>query len=69
MKIDVCTTFLPCTHALNSNDSFGLMFLGSPSEYGRAVHTFLTEGANAVGVDFTKRRLVGICHSVGAPAL
>ncbi|KAJ3928375.1 MAG: alpha/beta-hydrolase [Lentinula lateritia] len=41
----------------------------SPSEYGRAVHTFLTAGANAVGVDFTKRRLVGICHSVGAPAL
>ncbi|KAJ3804623.1 alpha/beta-hydrolase [Lentinula aff. lateritia] len=41
----------------------------SPREYGRAVHTFLTSGPTTVGINFTDRRLVAICHSVGAPAL
>ncbi|KAF9037381.1 alpha/beta-hydrolase [Hymenopellis radicata] len=38
-------------------------------DYGRSVHAFLTGLGTGVNVDFSKRRLVGIGHSMGAVAL
>ncbi|KAF7377372.1 hypothetical protein MSAN_00158600 [Mycena sanguinolenta] len=37
------------------------------AEYARAVHSFLTSDVH--GVDFTQRKLIGVAHSGGAPAL
>lgn len=36
-------------------------------EYARAVHLFLT--SESLAIDFSKRRLIGIGHSLGSPAL
>ncbi|RDB28270.1 Abhydrolase domain-containing protein mpaH [Hypsizygus marmoreus] len=38
-------------------------------EYGRTLHAFLTGFGTGVDVDFSKRRLVGIGHSMGASCL
>ncbi|KAJ6604984.1 Alpha/beta hydrolase fold-1 [Mycena sp. CBHHK59/15] len=41
-----------------------------PEEYAKAVQRFLTAGpSTGAKVDFATRKLVGICHSVGAGAL
>ncbi|KAF5375299.1 hypothetical protein D9757_009665 [Collybiopsis confluens] len=42
----------------------------SPREYAKAAHIFLTAGVDkGARVDFSRRRLVGIGHSVGASAM
>lgn len=41
----------------------------SCERYAAAVHRFLTRAPEVFGVDFGKRRLVGIGHSLGANAL
>lgn len=38
-------------------------------EYGRAIHVILTGRGTGIPVDFSKRKLVGIGHSMGAVAL
>jgi pimeloyl-ACP methyl ester carboxylesterase len=41
-----------------------------PREYTKAAHRFLTAGTQAgARIDFSKRRIIGVGHSVGAPAL
>lgn len=43
---------------------------GAPKEYARAAHIFLTAGTSAgAKVDFSRRKLVAVGHSVGATAL
>ena len=47
-----------------------MTILGTVRDYTRAVNAFLTTGLeNGANTDFTKRKLIGIGHSMGAAAL
>jgi len=47
-----------------------LPLVGSPTDYARAAHIFLTAGTLAgAKVDFSRRKLIGVGHSIGAAAL
>ena len=62
---DNCTRTVSLLHAACSP----LLMPVSWEEYARSVHLFLSGLYPGVGVDFAKRKLVGIGHSMGCIAL